>query len=133
MGNGGVSVTVDGRSATVTFHRPPENVLDRETVVALESRLREVARRRDVRLVALAARGEDFCNGTEILPPGDDKVTSSIPGFASTMRLNAGQLPDAMAPFRLSVLPSSTSSIAIGLPSVSRPSASRPYSAAISP
>ena len=64
MGSGGVSVTVDGTSATVTFWRPPENVLDRETVGSLETRLREVARRRDVRLVALAARGEDVCNGT---------------------------------------------------------------------
>jgi len=68
MGNGGVSVTVDGAAATVTFWRPPENVLDRETVGAIEARLREVARRRDVRLVSLAARGEDFCNGTEVLP-----------------------------------------------------------------
>ena len=86
MGNGGVSVTVDGRSATVTFHRPPENVLDRETVVALESRLREVARRRDVRLVALAARGEDFCNGTEILPPGDGRSESLFEAWHSLVR-----------------------------------------------
>lgn len=68
MGSGGVSVTMDGAAATVTFCRPPENVLDRDTVAALEARLREVARRREVRLVALAARGEDFCNGTEVLP-----------------------------------------------------------------
>ncbi len=86
MGNGGVSVTVDGRSATVTFHRPPDNVLDRETVVALESRLREVARRRDVRLVALAARGEDFCNGTEILPPGDGRSESLFGAWHSLVR-----------------------------------------------
>ena len=68
MGSGDVSVAVEGAAATVTICRPPENVLDRETVASLEARLREVARRRDIRLVALAARGEDFCNGTEILP-----------------------------------------------------------------
>ena len=44
MGVGGVSVTVDGTAATVTFWRPPENVLDRETVATLEARLREVIR-----------------------------------------------------------------------------------------
>lgn len=68
MGIGGVSLTVDGAAATVTFWRPPENVLDRDTVGTLETRLREVARRRDIRLIAVAARGEDFCNGTEVLP-----------------------------------------------------------------
>ena len=78
MGVGGVSVTVDGTAATVTFWRPPENVLDRETVGALESRLREAARRRDIRLVALAARGEDFCNGTEILPADGGQVDTLL-------------------------------------------------------
>jgi len=86
MGTGGVSVTVDGTAATVTFWRPPENVLDRETVASLEARLREVARRREVRLVALAARGEDFCNGTEILAPDGDQVEALLGAWHSLIR-----------------------------------------------
>lgn len=86
MGNGGVSVTVDGAAATVTFWRPPENVLDRETVVGLEARLREVARRRDVRLLALAARGEDFCNGTEVLPYEGGQAESLLSAWHSLVR-----------------------------------------------
>lgn len=86
MGNGGVSLTVDGTAALVTFWRPPENVLDRETIASLEARLREVARRRDIRLVALAARGEDFCNGTEILPPEGGGVEALLAAWHSLVR-----------------------------------------------
>lgn len=86
MGNGGVSVTVDGTAATITFWRPPENVLDRETVVALETRLREVARRRDIRLVALAARGEDFCNGSEVLVPDGGQAEALFSAWHSLVR-----------------------------------------------
>ena len=86
MGVGGVSVTVDGTAATVTFWRPPENVLDRETVASLESRLREAARRRDIRLVALAARGEDFCNGTEILPADGGQADTLLSAWHSLVR-----------------------------------------------
>ena len=86
MGSGGVSVTVDGTTATVTFWRPPENVLDRESVGVLETRLREVARRRDVRLVALAARGEDFCNGTEILPVDGGQAEGLLAAWHSLVR-----------------------------------------------
>ncbi len=86
MGSGGVSVTLDGATATVTFWRPPENVFDRETVVALETRLREVARRRDVRLVALAARGEDFCNGMEVLPLDGGQAESLLASWHSLVR-----------------------------------------------
>lgn len=86
MGSGGVSVTVDGTTATVTFWRPPENVLDRETIGSLETRLREVARRRDVRLIALAARGEDFCNGTEILPVDGGQAEALLSSWHSLVR-----------------------------------------------
>lgn len=86
MGSGGVSVTVDGTAATVTFWRPPENVFDRETVVALEARLREAARRRDIRLVALAARGEDFCNGTEVLLPDSGQAEALYSAWHSLVR-----------------------------------------------
>ena len=86
MGNGGVSVTVDGKAATVTFWRPPENVLDRETITTLEARLREVSRRREIRLVALAARGEDFCNGTEILPAAEAPAEALLSAWHSLIR-----------------------------------------------
>ena len=86
MGSGGVSVTIDGTAATVAFWRPPDNVLDRETVATLETRLREVARRRDIRLVALAARGEDFCNGTEILPVEGGQAEALFSAWHSLVR-----------------------------------------------
>ena len=70
MASGGVSLTVDGPVATVTFWRPPENLLDVETLGALEGRLRETARRREVKLVAIAARGPDFCTGTDLAALG---------------------------------------------------------------
>lgn len=66
MGTSGVSLTVEGPVATVSFWRAPENALDRETIAALEGRIRETVRRREVKLLALAARGADFSTGLEI-------------------------------------------------------------------
>lgn len=86
MGTGGVSLTFDGPVAMVTFWRPPDNVLDRETMAALEARLRETARRREVKLVALAARGRDFCTGTDLPVEGLAGVEALTAAYHSLVR-----------------------------------------------
>ncbi len=84
---GGVSLTVDGSAVLVTFSAPPGNVLGSARVASIEERLREAARRRDVKVVALAARGEDFCNGldpAELAGPGAEGL---VRAWHSLLRL----------------------------------------------
>lgn len=84
---GGVSLTVDGSAVVVTFSSPPDNLLGAARVAAIEERLREAARRREVKVVALAARGADFCTGldpAELAGPG---VESLVRSWHSLLRL----------------------------------------------
>ncbi|MDL1952140.1 hypothetical protein FBQ97_20355, partial [Acidobacteria bacterium ACD] len=66
MESGGVSLTLDGSVATITLYRPPVNALDRTGILGLEERIRETARRREVKLIAIAGRGGDFCVGLDV-------------------------------------------------------------------
>jgi len=85
--DGGVSLTIDGSAATVTFSRPPLNALDQSRIMALEERLRDASRRREIKLIALAAQGEDFCCGTDIAQHRPGEVDSLIRLFHSLIRL----------------------------------------------
>jgi cyclohexa-1,5-dienecarbonyl-CoA hydratase len=87
MPDGSVSLTVDGPIATITFSRPPVNALDRATITAMEAKFREVARRREIKLVCLAGRGEDFCLGSEVGQQVPEAVEGLVQAFHSLIRL----------------------------------------------
>jgi cyclohexa-1,5-dienecarbonyl-CoA hydratase len=87
VNDGGVSATIDGSIATVTFSRPPVNALDRIRIVALEERIREVSRRRDVKLIAIAGQGGDFSGGTDIGEHRKGQVEPLLKAFHSLIRL----------------------------------------------
>lgn len=78
MRDGDVSLVLDGSVATVTFARPPHNILDRPALLALEEKLREASRQRDIRLVALAARGQDFCCGLDLTAISDEATATDL-------------------------------------------------------
>lgn len=86
-GVGGVSLTLDGAIATVTFSRPPVNALDRARIQAIEERVREASRQRDVKLIALAGQGPDFCAGTDIKQHRAEEIGDLLRSFHSLIRL----------------------------------------------
>jgi cyclohexa-1,5-dienecarbonyl-CoA hydratase len=86
-GDPGVSLAIEGGAAIVTFSRPPVNALDKALITAIESRIREASRRREVKLIALAARGTDFCAGTDIREHRREKATELLRAFHSLVRL----------------------------------------------
>ncbi len=84
---GGVSLTLDGSAVLVAFSAPPENLLGTARVASIEERLREASRRREVKVVAVAARGEDFCTGLdprELAGPGAEGL---VRAWHSLLRL----------------------------------------------
>lgn len=84
---GGVSLMLDGPVGTVTFSRPPVNALDCTRIQAIEERVREASRRRDVKLIALAGQGKDFCAGTDIKQHRPEEVGDLLRAFHSLVRL----------------------------------------------
>ncbi len=86
-GNGGVALTFDGPSAVVTFSRPPVNALDRAGLAELEEKIRESARRRETKLIALAAYGEDFSAGLDAAEMSPPRLEPLIRTFHSLIRL----------------------------------------------
>ncbi len=87
MDRGGVGLSVSGSLATVTFSNPPVNVLDRARIAGLEERIRETSRRREIKLIALAARGPDFCAGTDIRQHRKGEIEDLLHVFHSLIRL----------------------------------------------
>jgi len=85
--DGGVSLTVDGSIATVSFSRPPVNALDLVRIQALDERIREAARRRETKLIALAGQGPDFSSGTDIVEHQAGRIDVLLRAFHSLVRL----------------------------------------------
>ncbi|MBL8113303.1 MAG: enoyl-CoA hydratase/isomerase family protein [Acidobacteria bacterium] len=81
-----MSLTLDGSLAVVTIARPPENALDTERLEALEEKLREVSRQRQVKVVALSSHGRDFCTGLEMGEQRPGRVDPLIRAFHSMVR-----------------------------------------------
>ena len=82
----GFEVTVRERVARLTLMRPPLNILDIALCRALATALRELARRRDVGVLLLAAEGRSFSAGVDIgehLPP---KAAASLRSFHAVGR-----------------------------------------------
>lgn len=84
---GGVSLTLDGSTANVTFSRPPVNALDRARIVSIEEKVREAARRRDTKLIVLSGRGPDFSAGTDIAQHQKGEIDGLLRAFHSLVRL----------------------------------------------
>jgi acyl-CoA synthetase (AMP-forming)/AMP-acid ligase II/enoyl-CoA hydratase/carnithine racemase len=64
----GVLLAVEGGVATITLNRPASrNALSQSMVQALESRLREAAAQPGLRVLILAATGEAFCAGGDLV------------------------------------------------------------------
>lgn len=87
MESGGVSLTLDGSVATITLHRPPVNALDRPRIAGLEERIRETVRRREVKLVAFAGRGPDFCVGLDVTELAGSRAEETVRAYHSLVRL----------------------------------------------
>ncbi len=87
MDTGGVSLTLDGSVATITLYRPPVNALDRMRLAGLEERIRETARRRDVKLIALSGRGADFCIGLDVAELRGPDAAETVRAHHALIRL----------------------------------------------
>lgn len=87
MESGGVSLTLDGSVATITLYRPPVNALDRTGILGLEERIRETARRREVKLIAIAGRGGDFCVGLDVRELASAAAEDTVRAYHSLVRL----------------------------------------------
>lgn len=85
-GGTGVNIVLDGPVATITFSRPPVNALDRTRIAALEEKVRETARRRDVKLIALAGHGKDFSAGTDIREHQAGEIEGLLRSFHALIR-----------------------------------------------
>lgn len=85
--SGEVSLTYEGSCALVTYSNPPLNALGREQLLALEEKIREAARRRDTKLIALASRGKDFSSGLDVGELAPPKSEPLIRAFHSLIRL----------------------------------------------
>ncbi|MCC6129332.1 MAG: enoyl-CoA hydratase/isomerase family protein [Acidobacteria bacterium] len=84
---GGVTLTLDGASAIVTFEHPPVSTLDRHLVMSLEEKVREAARRRETKLITLASKGHDFSAGLEANELVPERADLLIKAFHSLVRL----------------------------------------------
>ena len=82
----GVSMTLEGAVATVTFSRPPVNVLDAARLRALDERVAEAAAEPGVKLIALAGLGRDFSAGTDIKEHTPEAVEGLLRDFHALMR-----------------------------------------------
>ncbi|HZN04657.1 MAG TPA: enoyl-CoA hydratase-related protein [Candidatus Polarisedimenticolia bacterium] len=82
----GFEIAVRERVARLTLRRPPLNILDIVLCRAIAGALRDLARRRDVGVLLLAAEGRSFSAGVDIgehLPP---KAAASLRSFHSVCR-----------------------------------------------
>lgn len=82
----GVAMTLEGAVATVTFSRPPMNVLDAARLRALDERVAEAAAEPGVKLIALAGLGRDFSAGTDIREHTPEAVKGLLRDFHALIR-----------------------------------------------
>jgi cyclohexa-1,5-dienecarbonyl-CoA hydratase len=83
---GGVSLTLEGAVATITFSRPPVNALDAARVRALDERVAQAAAEPGVKLIAFAGHGRDFSAGTDIREHAPDAVEELLRSFHALIR-----------------------------------------------
>lgn len=82
----GFDIAVRDRVARLTLRRPPLNILDIPLCRSLTTALRDLARRRDVGVLVVAAEGRSFSAGVDIgehLPP---KAVESLRSFHAVCR-----------------------------------------------
>jgi cyclohexa-1,5-dienecarbonyl-CoA hydratase len=80
----GFTVTVEGRIATLTFDRPPVNVLDIATCRGLAGAVHGLAGLDTVGVLIVAGRGKAFSAGVDVgehLPPTAEAMLQAFHGF----------------------------------------------------
>lgn len=82
----GVSLTLEGAVATVTWSHPPVNALDAARIRALDERVTEAAADPGVKLIAFAGHGSDFSAGTDISEHAPGSVEGLLRDFHSLVR-----------------------------------------------
>jgi len=82
-----VAVERDGRVATLRLDRPPLNILDLETIAALDAALAAVAADPGVQVVVLRGAGERaFSAGVAVQDHTPDKLEGMLAGFHGAIR-----------------------------------------------
>ena len=82
-----VRLDVREHVAWLTINRPPHNVLDVATNRALSTAVHSLAKRSDVRVVALAGAGiRAFCSGVDIADHTKDRVGPMLDAFHGVFR-----------------------------------------------
>src|SRR5437867_12982011 len=76
-----VYVTIEGALGRVELDRPPLNVLDLPTAFELAEAIQGLARRSDVAVIALAARGRAFCAGVDVRDHLPDRGAQMLRAF----------------------------------------------------
>jgi cyclohexa-1,5-dienecarbonyl-CoA hydratase len=81
MTENSVSFEIQNGAATLTFNRPPLNVLNVPLLRQLEEALAELSMSADVRLLILRAEGKLFSAGVDVADHTPEKVGEMIPLF----------------------------------------------------
>jgi cyclohexa-1,5-dienecarbonyl-CoA hydratase len=85
--NESVRLERDGRTATLTFDRPPLNILDLELLARLEARCSELAGLDDLQVVFVRGGGEKaFSAGVSVADHTPDKIDRMLVGFHGALR-----------------------------------------------
>lgn len=81
-----VRVGVDGGIGRVVLDHPPVNVLTRAVLAELREALRRLAPERELRVLALSARGKHFSAGADVAEHMPPVFRELIPEFVETVR-----------------------------------------------
>lgn len=81
-----VRVSADGGIGRVVVDHPPVNVLTRAVLAELREALRRLARERELRVLALSARGKHFSAGADVAEHMPPVFRELIPEFVETVR-----------------------------------------------
>jgi cyclohexa-1,5-dienecarbonyl-CoA hydratase len=84
----GFRLEIRERVATLTFDRPPVNVLDIRTLAGMTRALEEVAERRDVAVLVVGGAGSGFSAGVDVgehLPEKVEEMIRTFHGFCRTL------------------------------------------------
>lgn len=87
-----LEVSIEDHTARVRLYRPPVNALNRELVSELTAAARSLARRSDVWVVALTARGSHFCAGADLKERAGIPNTSVIGIVRNIQKMTAAWL-----------------------------------------
>ena len=90
----GVTLSVEGAVALMTFSRPPSNYFDVDLIIALADTLEHIDRQPELRAVVLRSEGKVFCAGAKFVGAERDSQQVGAGDFADPRDLyrNAARL-----------------------------------------